>query len=455
MSLKLFITFIVCLVIAIILHPAVYAQSPSNSPFIFNVKSAQCNHKPMVRNQTGFRVKDDKLVGIVTALHGVADCTEIAAIAKDGTEYEHLEIIQVDIDRDAALLWSPQIASLTSAGLSLATVPVEKQGDALYVIGYPLNLDAQLPTMDLSLRGMVELTDLIPANADLLKSLFKRKSPYMGIQVLSIEGDLLPGHSGAPIFNQVDEVVGIGNGGLDLGRVGIAWAVPWQQIEWKIVSPAISDSISEVDIERLKTLRDNDPLFFSFDPSDQDQETTIVEKTVCRSAIGVGYGNIDEFKQDLLNTAKKEAVGELFGELLQGNTKIEDSSVTEDLIQASTAGFVRVAGLPEYKNHEANLAEACVSIKAYITPQDKQALKPEGITSDKVCITDNLPPDDLKTSAEEQAVIRALLNYEPRLEGWNKDQLLPLMKEKEFIDGRFDQATGAYCTQVEGFVLPR
>ncbi len=113
------------------------------------------------------------------------------------------------------------------------------------------------------MREITDLVDLVPDA--LLRALNKRRSPALDIHVLNINGNLLPGHSGAPILNGDGQVVGVGNGGIDLGRVGWGWAIPWQDIEWKTVAPAGSAEVSEEDIKRLDELAKSNPqLVFSF-----------------------------------------------------------------------------------------------------------------------------------------------------------------------------------------------
>ena len=55
--------------------------------------------------------------------------------------------------------------------------------------------------------------------------------PHLNQEVLHLEGDLLPGDSGAPILNEKGHVVAIGNGGLKRGQVGLGWAIPAAQLD--------------------------------------------------------------------------------------------------------------------------------------------------------------------------------------------------------------------------------
>jgi hypothetical protein len=73
-----------------------------------------------------------------------------------------------------------------------------------------------------------------------------------------------------------------------------------------------------------------------------------VTKTVCASPFG--YANLDELKLDLVTSAKRDAVNEIFGELITASTTVEDFVVTSDQIRASSIGYVRIQGDPDFYN---------------------------------------------------------------------------------------------------------
>lgn len=58
--------------------PIAYAQQEN----VYLIKMFDCTYKPIQRSQTGFRARG--LKGIVTALHGVADCQKITASSRKG-----------------------------------------------------------------------------------------------------------------------------------------------------------------------------------------------------------------------------------------------------------------------------------------------------------------------------------------------------------------------------------
>jgi hypothetical protein len=152
--------------------------------------------------------------------------------------------------------------------------------------------------------------------------------------------------------------------------------------------------------------------------------------------------------------AKRAAVEELFGEFLMGYSAMADSVLLEDQILSSTVGYVRVAGTPQYKNHEGNLAEVCVSLEAFVTTEDRQKLEPVTLNNDRCLGDSSLSVQELEEVARDKAVIEALLDYDPRLEGQDENHLTRLMKNKDFSGSEYDTKTGAYCAVVTGEVLP-
>ena len=105
--------------------------------------------------------------------------------------------------------------------------PIPEQGDKLWIVGYPQALLDQ-HRIDLTLESNDKyFENLLPSNdPSLIQALLTRASPAIGTIVLSLTGDIQPGHSGAPILDLKDRVVGIGNGGLKGGTVGIGWGIP-------------------------------------------------------------------------------------------------------------------------------------------------------------------------------------------------------------------------------------
>jgi len=148
---------------------------------------------------TGFRIRVGKKVGIVTALHGVVGCKKITAKG----HYKHLKIDQVDIERDVAFLYSEELKQSLSQLQTGKQLPTE--GENLHVIGYPHGISTQLHSKKLKMRhsSLDTFENLIPhMDIKIFQELENRYNSSLKIQILNIEGHLVNGHSGAPIFNK-------------------------------------------------------------------------------------------------------------------------------------------------------------------------------------------------------------------------------------------------------------
>ncbi len=223
--------------------PAAHAQQYSESPYVFIVEAEHCLHEadatatddPQIRRQTGFRVQG--VAGVVTALHGIVDCEAISAFSESeaGEAFGDLAIIAVDIDRDIARLLPKGIAADqvdTLAQVGFVTAPDEQlPADVdLHLIGHPYGARAQYTTEQITLRKTSTDTLALLLPSSLTAKLRLRNSPNPDVDVLSIEGNLVPGHSGAPVLNQLDQVVGVGDGGLG---DELSWLIPWHKIHWQ------------------------------------------------------------------------------------------------------------------------------------------------------------------------------------------------------------------------------
>ena len=214
-------------VFLLLLLPMSSVSSGADLPQVFQIVADECSHGPR-RVQTGFLA--DGHQGLITALHGVLGCNTLQARrAADERPISGLKIVEVDIERDVALLSSAGLQK--SELLGLPTGPVPAPGAKLWIVGHPQGFLVQ-HRIDLTLESSTKyLEDLLPADRNLVQILLSRASPAIGIPVLSLTGDIQPGHSGAPILDQAGRVVGIGNGGLKGGTVGIGWGIPLVNLE--------------------------------------------------------------------------------------------------------------------------------------------------------------------------------------------------------------------------------
>ncbi|HKK30088.1 MAG TPA: serine protease [Alphaproteobacteria bacterium] len=173
---------------------------------------------------TGFAFGSEEYV--VTALHVVADCGRITVYwEKHGGITSTATIARVLNGADLALL---RIDSGPGQPLR-AERRRPKTNDELEALGYYL----AVPTMDNKpLRvtfGSSRLADMLPARVR--RELAGAGSIDLGMEIVRLDGHLLPGLSGAPIVNKDGRVVAIGSGGLKSGAASVSWGVPAAHLE--------------------------------------------------------------------------------------------------------------------------------------------------------------------------------------------------------------------------------
>lgn len=204
------------------------SQAADELQFIYLVEAGDCVSLPEVRSQTGFRLQG--VQGIVTALHGVVGCDHVTARRPEtGEVHGGLRIALVDVARDVAVLQGPSLTG--SDGLRPHPTSIPAQAEVV-VLGHP----AAIPTawrmpLQVESLSLKPLYAVLPAH--LFSAVQQRKSPEAGVPVLRLNGNLQPGHSGAPILDSSGAVLGIGSGGLGDGTLGIGWAIPLAGIDWR------------------------------------------------------------------------------------------------------------------------------------------------------------------------------------------------------------------------------
>jgi S1-C subfamily serine protease len=158
---------------------------------------------------------------VVTAWHVVAGCNRITVYwEKHGGATQRANVVRVLSGADLALLHA--VGAPGRALTEGRTRP--KANDELEALGYYL----AVPTMDNKpLRvtfGSTRLRDMLPKDVRL--ELEQSRAIDLNLDIVRLDGHLLPGLSGAPIFDWNGRVVAIGSGGLKSGSASVSWAVP-------------------------------------------------------------------------------------------------------------------------------------------------------------------------------------------------------------------------------------
>jgi hypothetical protein len=231
---------------------------------IYLVKASDCLHEPKERALTGFRVRG--VPGIITALHGVADSTNITVTSVDGKfKSGSVTLAKVDVKNDLALLSSPELVRTQAEGLEAAPNPAAAN-TKVYVVGYPLSTYLEETKLPFTVGDppLYELGRKLDVN--LRDALLKRNSPNPSISVMFLVGPLHPGHSGAPVLDSKNRVIAIANGSIR-AFAGYGWAIPYQGIAWKPVQ-------GNIEFRTLKQQATNIALF-SFDDNPQEVQERI------------------------------------------------------------------------------------------------------------------------------------------------------------------------------------
>jgi hypothetical protein len=178
-----------------------------------------------------------------------------------------------------------------------------------------------------------------------------------------------------------------------------------------------------------------------------------VTKQVCLTPFGMNWKTAEEAKTHLVISAKREAVSEIFGEMIRSITQVRDFQLQRDEIEALSVGFIRIQGSPEFRQGT-GVGELCTTIHAYVSEEDTQRFRPRTIQK-KVCIADpRLSLGEVRKTAEQQARIQAVRDFEPRLQNVQDNIVLSLIHESKTESAGFIPETTTYCVKASGIVYP-
>jgi S1-C subfamily serine protease len=156
----------------------------------------------------------------VTALHLVTGCANITVFYEVPGVQRTATIAKVLRHADLALL---KIDNPPNARVLVAETRAPALTEHLSTLGFPLQIRTMTST-SLQLRyGGKTLRDIVP---DSVAQSLSGGSPSLDLEIDSIEGHLLPGHSGAPVFNEQRKVIAVADGGLENGAAAVSWAIP-------------------------------------------------------------------------------------------------------------------------------------------------------------------------------------------------------------------------------------
>ncbi len=205
-------------------------QSPAQSFNPDQVKNALVKVIVKVNDResnslTGFLWKSPHQ--IVTSLHGMSRTGDIMVLYQ-GQAWRRAQIKKVLQKADLVLLELLPGQPELPAGL----VPIQSfhpgkiaVGMEVFALGY--NGGATGSSSRQMKKGYVDpetLANLIPKKDK--DALAKIGFPALDLNILYLEGSLLPGFSGAPVFDTQSRLIGIGDGGLEKGASNVSWIIP-------------------------------------------------------------------------------------------------------------------------------------------------------------------------------------------------------------------------------------
>lgn len=208
--------------------------------YIYRIRILPKNQKNYII-QTGFKVNEK--AGIFTALHGVINHENIVG-KQDGKADIPLRLESVDIAKDIAYLLPNSPTNFDGLEMNTRILTIFED---VYVTGFPANLP-QLEQKQVKI-GNPKISKLSSFLEATYKESFKqRKSPDIEQLVIRIHGPILKGHSGSPITNSQNQVIGMISGGIPEG-VQTSWCVPLDNLDlrnassWEIRARLDSDDL--------------------------------------------------------------------------------------------------------------------------------------------------------------------------------------------------------------------
>lgn len=209
------------------------------APAVLRVVATGCGAESASRAASGFAWQQPNQV--VTDLHVVVGCSQIS-VGYQALDVRPARVVRVLRRADLALLAVEGAPAVTPLTLATQAPP---SGAAVDVFGFALGQPTR-DTHPLRLTFANEetplLSDVLPdaERADIRKVGF----PALDTQVLRLDGNLLPGHSGAPLIDAAGNVVGVGSGGLERGAVGVGWAIRAQYITQLLTSTDVAPAVA-------------------------------------------------------------------------------------------------------------------------------------------------------------------------------------------------------------------
>jgi len=129
----------------------------------------------------------------------------LSAANEPGEFLANLKIGMVDVNNDIAVL-VPSTAFDIPAGLNINKSRQISPQQQLKVIGHPSGINLNIKTVLAGNPVFEKLTNLIPPVSS--RTFQQRNSPFEQVEVIYLEGNLVPGHSGSSKSSVVRHRIG-------------------------------------------------------------------------------------------------------------------------------------------------------------------------------------------------------------------------------------------------------
>ena len=191
---------------------------------VAQVRARDCGKEITERAGSGFLFsRGDQLI---TALHVVAGCNLVDAyFERAGGRTIRGRIERVLESVDLALLRLDEPIGEPLVATSVQPRPNDELEVIAHFLGTP-SLDNK--TLKVTF-GLTRLRNMLPEQTR--RSLTRETDIDISLNIVRLDGHLLPGASGAPLINAEGKVVAIGAGGLRHGAASISWAVPSSHLD--------------------------------------------------------------------------------------------------------------------------------------------------------------------------------------------------------------------------------
>ncbi|WP_300033395.1 serine protease [uncultured Roseobacter sp.] len=271
------------------------------------------------RAASGFVWNDDGFV--VTTLHAVPGGLDI--LVKCRGESFPATVAGVLKEADLIALQTGPMPNCAPLSEQIKSTTPPSPGDRLHTLGH--HESSQSKTSRSMEKGYADPEILRYLTSGPTRDMLAQFNiPSLDLEIFYVQGGLLPGYSGAPVFDSANRLIGIVDGGLNKGTSNYNWVIPASNIEKLMQKVAASETTIPPEVAQIQGI-----LFSS--PSADESAGTVVEFTEHNRDFRFVLSKTASLA-DLLVTADDPEGVEIFLEDYRLAAGVEDD-VYEEMIQ--------------------------------------------------------------------------------------------------------------------------